>query len=240
MTEVLVKHPRFSIYGEIHNAIDNRVYEDIYSTFEKDEIVLCEHSTFKPFLALEEKAIQHCGFDHLLDKMKGSDWIYINQKSLSLPVTCVDIRVEYGFPTAAEEVEFSQHGLEDPEACVEFIYRVISTAIAHKEKCENYPTLLPVMVKEVCDRYDEIKEMLNEEESIDEIYEHFDCLVTLLRRVAGLFVDVHILEILESHLMTNSVDSPHISIFVGARHATSMYHILSTIYDNVEIFYKDE
>ena len=237
MTEVLVKHPRFSIYGEIHNAIDNRVYETIFSQFEKDEIVLCEHSTFKPFLSLEEHAIRHCGFDHLLEKMKGAEWIYLKQKSQSLPVTCVDIRVEYGFPTAVEEIEFAKSGLMKPDTCFDFIQNVLFVAASHIEKCKKYPQIqraLTIMSKDVIDRYSEIKKMFAEEVSVEEIFVKFEYLTTLLRRIAGLFVDVNIAEILEERL--NDANSPHISIFVGARHADTLYHVLSTLYENVEMF----
>lgn len=240
MTDVLVKHPRFSIYGEIHNQIDNDIYKHIFSTFEKDEIVMCEHSTYKPFLEMEQIAFGAFDFRFgpLLKKMKGSEWIYIKQISMNKPVICVDVRVENGFPLSVEEIEFANTGLSNPISCLSFIKNVLATAIEHKEVYKKYPEakeMYEMLTQQVMSSYKKIRDFYQEKIEETEAIQEFEKMTTTLRRLSGLLVDIYIVDQLSSHMDMENDNGPHISIFVGARHAVTLSRLLSKYHPTTEI-----
>jgi hypothetical protein len=230
MTEVLVTHPRFSIYGEIHNQIDNDIYKEIFASFAKDEIVMCEHTTFQPFLDMEQKAIEKVGFSRLLNKMNGSEWIYLKCLSEQKPVIGVDVRAEKGFPLAVEETEFLTNGVSDPVQCLTFVKNVLTNAIQYKESYAKYPEIKEMyggLTRQIMECYQQLRRIFSGDDE-DECNVIQKTSVSL-KRLAGLFVDVHIMDLLTECLKNG--DGPHISIFVGARHATTLYKVLSSSYE---------
>ena len=55
---IIVYGPSFTIYGEIHNDIDNRFYERLYTRFTQNDRVLLEKTTDPEILQLEQRALQ--------------------------------------------------------------------------------------------------------------------------------------------------------------------------------------
>lgn len=239
MVDVFIENPRFSIYGEIHNQIDNDAYKTISSSFQEDEIVLCEHTTHIPFLDLEDHAFKHCGFDTFLEKFKGSEWIYVKRKSEEKPVVCVDVRAENGFPLSVEEIQFEKTGLSNPISCLTFVRDVLSTAIKNKEIYKKYKKTAEMyehLTSGIMKSYTIIMNFFRGKDEESDVFGEFDKLSVFLRRLSGLFIDIHIIDLLVKHCSENG---SHISVFVGARHALTIFHILKDIgeqFENTECY----
>lgn len=89
-----IKDTPFTMYGEVHNDIDNHFYEKLDL---KDGFLMVEHSSLFP----EVKEGEH----HLFEKAKGSEWIYYTQSVAKNPLLCcIDSRLENGFLCAMDEM----------------------------------------------------------------------------------------------------------------------------------------
>lgn len=238
--EVIVDHPRFTIYGEIHNMIENNSkFKKAMDLFDKNEIVMCEHTTYKPFLDLEKQIFVNEGFSQLLKKMKGSEWVYLKRLSQEKPVECVDIRVDNGFPMAIEEKLFEKNGLNDLLFFVSHVKKIIGNVNHHKEFYTKHPVskqMYKNITKGITERFKKITDIGDDKK--DDKTEDFDILCKKLNRIAGLLVDVYIFNRIES-ILKEKEDS-HISIFVGARHALVLYEMLKLEYgDDITISKSD-
>ena len=89
-----------TIVGEIHNQINQSFYENLYLTLGKKSnksLLWVEHSTV------------FCELDMYIDaNAKGSEWIWLTSQRTGRPVTCIDIRIEYGFLSRIEEIEIRE------------------------------------------------------------------------------------------------------------------------------------
>jgi hypothetical protein len=131
---IVVKGDSFIIYGEDHNDIDNQFYERINRTFDDTHRVLVEHTTYKPFLEIEEITLRSVADKKsLIANMKGAEWIYLTRLVDGEPVEPIDIRVENGFATARQESTLYELARIDPIQFIDFIREKVKVIGVHKE-----------------------------------------------------------------------------------------------------------
>lgn len=236
---VIVTGPNFTIYGEIHNHIDNRFYQQLHETIDNSFTrILVEKTTHEPFLqtdfitldniskdgktSLDKKQIQKRFVDEVV---KGSEWIYLNRIIDEQPVERIDIRVASGFPSASEEHScFEVHG-GDPVLLIKYIEHVLDVAQKRKQHfdkpsiTEMYETLMqmiPLQLDLFIDNLTKVKPPMIDEDNLHNI-------CTNLKYLSALLVDSHLLNII---LENNQQTTPkQLAIFVGARHALNLYEI---------------
>lgn len=222
---IIVTGDSFTIYGEIHNDIDNRFYERINTTFDDSDRVLVEHTTHKPFLEMEEMALRSTPDKRrLIANLKGSEWIYFTRLVESKPIEAIDIRVENGFPSAREESILPKLAENEPGKFLQFIMQKLQVIISHKKSYnkdgirEVFNSIHP-MLKVYLTEF-----MKNLEESVIDL-ENVDKICTTLRYLGTLFVDANLLEIILENIKKRK-NKKKLSIFVGARHAINLFNFL--------------
>jgi hypothetical protein len=236
---VIVAGPNFTIYGEIHNHIDNRFYQQLHETIDNSSTrILVEKTTHEPFLqtdfitldniskdgktSSDKKQIQKRFVDEVV---KGSEWIYLNRIIDEQPVERIDIRVASGFPSASEEQScFEVHG-DDPVLLIKYIEHVLDVAQKRKQHfdkpsiTEMYETLMqmiPLQLDLFIDNLTKVKPPMIDEDNLHNI-------CTNLKYLSALLVDSHLLNII---LENNQQTTPkQLAIFVGARHALNLYEM---------------
>ena len=244
MTEppIIVTGPNFTIYGEIHNMIDNQYYQQLYQTRLNNNIqttrILVEKTTHEPFLRTDYMALELISKDAKtpLEKkqlqkqfvngaVKGSEWIYLTRTIDELPVERIDIRVESGFPGAAEE--HACYEMQDPVSFIQYIEQLLDVATKLKEQHkydkpginEMYETLMkviPLQLNLFIDNLTKVKPPTIDEENLHNI-------CTNLKYLSALLFDSNLLNII---LENNQQTHPkQLVIFVGARHALNMYEL---------------
>jgi len=114
---IIVRGKSFTIYGEIHNDIDNRFYQQLYPTLDESNRILTEKTTHKPFLQTDIDALKmvHPNEKKFIDKIvKGSEWVYLTSLIRDNRAEPIDIRVENGFPDTRKESMLFDFGMTDP------------------------------------------------------------------------------------------------------------------------------
>jgi hypothetical protein len=222
---IVVKGSSFTIYGEDHNDIDNQFYETINKTFDDTHRVLVEHSTYKPFLEIEEITLRSVpDKESLIAKMKGSEWIYLRRLVDEKQVEPIDIRVENGFASARQESTLYELARSDPFQFLDFIREKLKVIGVHKE-AYNKPG-----IKDVYHSINtEFKQHLsifikNLEQKVLDL-DNIDKICKNLRSLGTLFFDSNLLDIIVENNRKRT-HKKHLAIFVGARHAIHLFRFL--------------
>lgn len=222
---IVVKGDSFTIYGEDHNDIDNQFYERINRTFDDTHRVLVEHTTYKPFLEIEEITLRSVADKKsLIANMKGAEWIYLTRLVDGEPVEPIDIRVENGFATARQESTLYELARIDPIQFLDFIREKVKVIGVHKEAYnkpgikELYHSIHTTFKEQLSIFIKNLEQKVLDLENIDNICKN-------LRSLGTLFVDSNLLDI----ILANNRKRKHkknLAIFVGARHAINLFHFL--------------
>jgi len=220
---IIVKGKSFTIYGENHNDIDNKFYERM--TFDDTHRVLVEHSTYKPFLQIEEITLRSVpDKKSLIANMKGAEWIYLTRLVGGKPVEPIDIRVENGFPTARQESTLYELARSDPFQFLDFIREKLKVIAEHKEAYnkpgikEVYHSIHTIFKQQLGIFIKNLEQKVLDLDNIDKICKN-------IRSLGTLFFDSNLLEI----ILANNRKRTHkkeLAIFVGARHAINLFHFL--------------
>lgn len=226
---VIVRGESFTIYGEIHNQIDNRFYERLYPTLSSRDKVLLEKTTNPELLRIDEMAFSMMKARDLkryLKEIGGSEWMYTMGLKDGKPFIPIDIRIESGMPSSREAADLPRVAMTNPDGFIAYIREKLNNILRIKEQFnqpyvkERYNEFLPVILSQLR-RY--ILDASNE--VIDE--ENLDKLLTNLKYIGVFLVDSYIMK-----MMLENERSPvphHLHIFVGARHALNLYEMLRTI-----------
>lgn len=210
----IVKRSVVTIYGETHNDIDNEFYKKIKLA---DHTVFVEHST----LFCELKPHEHPMFTNA----KGSEWVWFTRTRKNQPVTCVDTRLECGFPTRYEEIAMYTMPLKDLLTCVSRVMRA-ATAIedTYRQIKQMFDGIMSAMKRQflmvaMLDTSNEshitVDDQLIDKDIIFDATRRY--LISNSITIASLSVDMHIVDMISQH----KGDSP-ISIFVGITHAVRL------------------
>ena len=231
---IIVRGDSFTIYGEIHNDIDNRFYEKMIETFDENDRILVEHTTYKPFLEKEDMALRMTRDKKgLIANMKGSEWIYFTRLVEGKQIEAIDIRVENGFPSAQEESSLSQIAETKPLQFLTFITGKLKVIIDHKQSYnkpgikEVFNSIHPVLKVQIKTFFENVKEGIVDLENVYKICTNFKYLCTL-------FVDSNLLDIILENNGKRK-NKKKLVIFVGARHAINLFNFLTENGVNVEI-----
>lgn len=226
MPPIIVRGESFTIYGEIHNDINNEFYESLSESFnDSTDRILVEHSSHKPFLESDKVSLSIVSDKTaFLTNFKGSEWIYISRLIRDKPVEPIDIRVENGFPTAYQEIGLIEFAKEEPLVFLEIIIDQLKVISSHEESYKK-----PGIEDMFHSIYDALKKHIEtfvaylDKKEIDEESIHKIC--TNLKYLSVLFFDSNLLEI----ILENNRKRKHkknLVIFVGARHAINLYLFL--------------
>jgi len=225
---IIVKGPNVTIYGECHNDIDNRFYEE-YLEQNSTSTVWVEHSTVLDQLSPDDH--------HLFANAKGCDYIWFELKKKNQDSICIDNRLVNGFLTARQEKALSKM---NSDQFIVLVYHVIVKAMMISDD------FAPIKSE-----YDELmatlKLQINVFESVTEsplatymiqgstktntnVSVSKDTLLVNMRhniadnvkKIASMSVDMNIIKMLSAC----SDCSKPIDIFVGLNHALRLAHIL--------------
>jgi hypothetical protein len=219
-----------TIYGEIHNNIDNTFYESLDLT---DQTVFVEHST----KLCELKPHEHS----LFKNAKGSEFIWYTRVVNKQPVTCIDTRLEDGFLSAMQETALYEVDIHD---MVKVVTRLIKVALALKDKFSSIidvytgivdtikrQSVILLLLDNLLKNSDSKPEIVIDgktmkPEDILSFTKNF--LIMNIIKLASLSVDMNIINMIHRH-NEESINSP-ISIFVGINHAIRL-----SIYLNLKV-----
>jgi len=81
------------VFGEIHNSIDNRFYENLNL---RDNFVFVEHPSTRCGISKEHTKL-------FFNILKGCEWVWYKYSARKKPIVCLDNRIELGLPTGIEQ-----------------------------------------------------------------------------------------------------------------------------------------
>ena len=215
-----------TVYGEIHNKIDNRFYETIDLTH---KIVMVEHSTKLCKISNQHKIL-------LLNKLKGSEWIWYKYAAQNRPMICIDNRMEIGLLTAIEENYLIN--IEKDEN----IEDVIIASVKVMQTLDN-PKVQKMFIGKLKEIYDKFTEILDRQISIIAAVRSFempgilnikDNLINNIIKVSSFIVDLNIYQNIIKTKMHPENKDKEIVIFAGMAHAYRLHKYFPKIFNNLQ------
>lgn len=226
-----------TVYGEVHNYIENSFYESL--KIDKDNlIVLVEHASVLCEMSYKELVM-------ILNRVKGSEWIWYKLKSRKKPVICIDNRIELGLLSSIEERYLLSS--EDPND----ISTLIMYAMKTLQKLESdsiknifesntsrqvkgvYVTSIKTIRKQIKMMYDLLQDP--EGVDLDEWLTVKNKIFNNIVKIASFMVDIHIVKTIKS-----TREKKEIAIFVGAAHAYRLHKYFPDIFDKISYNAPDE
>ena len=228
---IIVTGPSFTIYGEIHNDIDNRFYERLYTRFTKNDRVLLEKTTDPELLQMEKfSIIRNPDIQAYLDLKGGSEWMFTMGFIKGKQFEPIDIRIECGYPSQIELRDLVEFADTEPLQFLDFIKKTMVMIVHHKEKVDRpgikdkFKSFMPI-IKSQFEAFS--KNLLKGVIDLDIV----EKLKTNFQKLGVLLVDAHLIDLINEN---NGKRKPkHLHIFVGARHAIDLYECLEI--KNLEI-----
>jgi hypothetical protein len=245
ITNTTGKEIQVVIYGEIHNQIDNQFYKKQSFDQRKDKTVWVEHNATTPILKPGEEA--------LFTRAKGSEWVWFHRVQKGLPVTCIDIRMKLGLPSAVMEDALrivvripsiykdpvivgirnhyiQTHNLQDIHVFMRYLAQIIKIYKSLKNHMKVMDDLYMLFFREINKQFQMIKRTLDSTNSEEINYpsqflERTELIVINMLRLNAFVVDAHIINLLKSYH-----DTKPIAIFVGMNHACRLSRILDWEY----------
>lgn len=228
---IIVSGPSFTIYGEIHNDIDNRFYERLYTRFTKNDRILLEKTTDPEILQLEQHALQVIrDVSAYLDTIGGSEWLYTKGLIDGKSFEPIDIRIECGYPSQIQLRSLEEFASIRPVDFIAFFFKTLKMIISHKDKLnrpgikERFNTFPPILQTQIKTYMKHLEDGVIDMESVFKIK-------TNLQRLGVLLVDAHLIDLITEN--NRKENKKHLHIFVGARHANNLYECLQI--ENLEI-----
>ena len=215
-----------TVYGEIHNKIDNRFYETLDLT---NKIVMVEHSTKLCKISDEHKIL-------LLNKLKGSEWVWYKYAAQNRPMICIDNRMEIGLLTAIEE-NYLQN--IDNDANIE---DVIMASIKVIETLDS-PKVQKMFIGKLKEIHEKITTILDRQISILAAVRSFEMpgileikenLVSNIIKISSFIVDLNIYQNIIKVKTNPANRDKEIVIFVGMAHAYRLHKYFPKIFANVQ------
>jgi hypothetical protein len=229
---IIVTGPSFTIYGEIHNDIDNRFYERLYTRFTENDRVLLEKTTDPELLEMDMIGLQIMpDIEVYLDKIGGSEWMYTMGLIKGKEFEPIDIRVECGYPSQIELISLVTLADTEPFRFLDFIKKTMAMIVHHKEKVDRpgikdkFYSFMPIMKLQFNALIENLQKGVMDLDIVEKLKINF-------QRLGVLLVDAHIIDLINEN-SGKQKDKKHLHIFVGARHAINLYECLEI--KNLEI-----
>lgn len=229
---IIVSGPSFTIYGEIHNDIDNRFYENLYINFTDDDHILLEKTTDPELLELDKQALKIIpDINVYLNTIGGSEWLYTKSLIYKEQFEPIDIRIEYGYPSQIQLRSLHELAALEPLHFLAFLKEKISNIVKSKEKLkrpcikEKFNKFVPIIQAQVKSFILNLQENVIDMDIVNNIK-------TNLQRLGVLLVDANLIDIINENEQKRR-NKKHLHIFVGARHALNLYDCLQM--DNLQI-----
>ena len=229
---IVVTGPSFTIYGEIHNDIDNRFYENLYKNFShNNDYILLEKTTNSEILEKEKKTlniIPKTKIDVYLNTIGGSEWLYTKSLIDNKQFEPIDIRIENGYPSQIEIYSLDEFAEENPIMFLGFLHETIKNIDNSKEKLnrpcikEKYNKFLPIIHLQIKLFAENLKKKVIDIDIVNNIK-------TNIQRLGVLLVDAHIIDIISENEKKTENGKKHLHFFVGARHALNLYDCLKSL-----------
>jgi hypothetical protein len=217
------KNTDITVYGEIHNMIDNRFYESLNL---ENNIIMVEHATVLCEMSEKDKR-------SMLNIVKGSDWIWYKYKSRNKPIICIDNRIELGLLSSIEE-QYILNSKDTSE--MELIIPYIMKAVRVFEKAESY--FFTVELNEIYIKMlDVIYRQLTIMSVVGDLGQPYmmeikSMIIQNIIKLSALIVDINIIKNIISHCDGNG-EKPLV-IFVGAAHAYRLHKYFPKIFTTIE------
>jgi len=228
------------IYGEIHNQIDNQFYEKQGFDQRDDMTMWVEHNAATPILKPGEEAM----FTHA----KGSEWVWFHRVLNRLPVTCIDIRMQLGLPSALTEdamrsvvhaptlyndpmiaaqrnQHIQQHRFHDIHIFIRYLEKIIKIYRALRNYMNVIDDVYMLYSREINKQIQMIKRTLEANDKKanyeEQFFERLTNVVFNMIHLNSIIVDGHIIQQLKSYN-----DTKPLAIFVGMNHACRLAKFL--------------
>jgi len=226
-----------TVYGEIHNYIENNFYESL--KIDKDNlVVLVEHATILCEMSYKELVM-------MLNRVKGSEWIWYKLKSRKKPVICIDNRIEAGLLSSIEERYLLSS--EDPDdVSTIMMYALKILQILESDSIKNmfesntsrqvktiYATSMKTIRKQIKNVYELLKAIVDID--LDEWIALKNMLINNIIKIASFIVDINIINTIKA-----TREKKEIAVFVGAAHAYRLHKYFPDIFNKITYHAPDE
>ena len=215
------KHRRtpLLIFGEVHNDIDNRFYENLDL---RGCTVFVEHATVLSEMSSADK-------ERLLSLVKGIDWIWYKHSVLKRQVQCIDIRIEIGLPTAIEE-QFALK-TDDLAAALQVAMKTLRIMLTPKTQQLFEKTPMEATYTRLVRAVREQMEVLLRQRSLGtpELMLLKWKMLRNLILMASLMVDLHVVDVIRNYR-----GSKPIVMFMGAAHAYRLHTFYPKMFPEAE------
>jgi hypothetical protein len=219
------KNKNITVYGEIHNKIDNVFYESLNL---ENDIIMVEHATVLCEMSEKEKIF-------MINIVKGSDWIWYKYKSRNKPIICIDNRIEYGLLSSIEE-RYLLNINDNSELETLFAYVIKALNVFEHKQFKSifgtnqlnaiYEKMLNVITRQFTILY-EVQD-LTQPYMMDIKW----MLINNIIKLSSLLVDVNIgINVMKE---LNKSNDKNIVIFCGAAHAYRLTKYFPQIFSNIE------
>ena len=227
MAKPLVLHGEYNgipitIYGEIHNQIDQSFFEELNVG---EDTVWVEHST------------QLCelmpGQEILFQEAKGLEWIWFTRTLEGKQVRCIDDRIKMGLMSRVEELRLKDqidHIENDDmmmvavEALVAQFQNVLNVIKETKNWKEHRTDVNPIKTR-MFDRYEDminhLPKVMDQSIPFEEMYEKCMNIYHDLCVMSSMLLDIVLIQQLKE-----TTDKTPIHLFVGLAHAVRLQHWL--------------
>lgn len=208
-----------TVYGEVHNIVDNRFYEQLDL---RNKVIFVEHATVLCDISMKDKK-------RLLNILKGTDWVWYKYKARNRPIVCVDNRVEIGLLSSIEEM-----GLMETDNFAAVIPLVITTlrVLITKQTKETF-------IKEGLTQYFESASKAIKSQmgvllraghlASNDLMDTKWKLINNIMKLSAMLVDIHVKKQVEKY----ADGKKPIIIFMGAAHAYRLHTYFPQIFSNI-------
>ena len=218
------KNKHITIYGEIHNHINQTFYDTLDLN---GKSIWVEHSN-----QLDDLLPEH---DHFFINAKGLEWIWFTRKKQHLPVKCIDTRIQMGLLSRIEELGIQTlldkvDSLESMiDAIIQFIPKVEQVQqqfakLIELSFIEPYDYIFEKLLNNILNQKSEIEKTLLKSmtsELLEELHTTCMNLYTNLVDISSILVDIVIISFIEKYKGTDPIH-----LFVGFNHAIRLQQLL--------------
>jgi hypothetical protein len=227
-----------TVYGEVHNYIENNFYESLKIDKDSRLVVLVEHATVLCEMSYKEVVM-------MLNRVEGSEWIWYKLKSRKKPVICIDNRIEVGLLSSIEE-RYLLSSNDPNDISTLIMYAMKTLQKLESDSIKNifesntsrqvkgvYATSIKTIRKQIKMMYDLLQDP--EGVDLDEWLTVKDKIFNNIVKIASFMVDIHIVKTIQS-----SREKKEIAIFVGAAHAYRLHKYFPDMFDKISYNAPDE
>ena len=207
-----------TIYGEIHNTINQSFYESLDLS---DKTIWVEHSTLLCDLLPEQEV--------LFENAKGLEWIWFTRTKTKQPVECIDVRIEIGLLSRMEELALLREltSVETHEMMNDAIIYLITsfqrmiTIFRDEDPTWELITVLEPIASRMNALAKSILIRFSEPHDPEKLMDDCMSLYKDMMFFSSMLLDSIIISMLKSY-----TDSTPIHLFVGLNHAIRLQHFL--------------